>query len=156
MACTESSGRHCFLAVWFHGYSTFRYGRSFVLFGFDEEIEDQRVWGAIWMEIQTQLLPHVFACAILAWRDLSVLYTNNTWTWWWWGEHVILKFVGIFFSLQKEVISHFDWGLKSHSVPLVPQKYQHAHSSPARECHGQWAQPFIQRFSYHFYSFEQT
>lgn len=72
------------------------------------------------------------------------------------GEICYSKVCGNFFSLQKEVISHFDWGLKSHSVPLVPQKYQHAHSSPARECHGQWAQPFIQRFSYHFYSFEQT
>lgn len=48
-------GRHCF-----RGSGTFRYGRSFVAFGFDEQIEGQRVWVTIGIEVQTQWLPDVY------------------------------------------------------------------------------------------------
>lgn len=121
-------GWHCFLALWFHGCCIFRYGRSFVLFGFDEEGEDQRVWVII------QWLPDMFACAISAWLDLSVLNTNDTWTRIndGWGENVCEDF----FSLQKVVISHFDWGLKLHNVLLRPQKYHYGHGSHVWQCYG--------------------
>lgn len=76
-------GQRCFLAVWFHGYSTFRFGRSFVLFGFDDKTEAQKVWVTIWgipLDRNTVSGYWCVCMSTLARRDLSVLNTNDTWT----------------------------------------------------------------------------
>lgn len=135
-------GQRCFLAVWFHGYSTFRFGRSFVLFGFDDKAEAQKMCVTLWGIPLDRNTVSGYWCVCMstsARRDLSVLNTNDIWT----GVNdgrekrkCYSKVCVDFFPLQKVVISHFDWGVKSHSVPLGPQKYQHAPDSHVWRCHG--------------------
>lgn len=99
----------CFLAVWFHGYSAFRFGRSFVLFGFDEEIEAQKVCVTIWGTQLDRNIVSGYWCVCMstsARHDLSVLNTDDIP-----GlgsmtagrkENVILKFVRICFFLFRK------------------------------------------------------
>lgn len=76
-------GQRCFLAVWFHGYSTFGFERSFVLFGFDKEIGTQKVWVSIWGTQLDRNTVSGYWCVCMSAsvrRDLSVLNTDDTWT----------------------------------------------------------------------------